>query len=77
MISFVSINRIPLAFIEITHAIQEHFHELFLGESLIRVDSHDVLSPFPCEGHEATLAMISLHGDLQEERIKAICGAVM
>ena len=58
-----------LALIELTHAIHEHFHELFLGESLIRVDAHDVLSPFPCEDHEATLTMIALHCDLQEERI--------
>ena len=58
-----------LAIIELTHAIQEHFHQLFLGESLIRVDSHDVLNPFPCEGHEAILTMIALHCDLQEERI--------
>ena len=58
-----------LALIELTHAIHEHIHELFLGESLIRVDSHDVLSPFPCEAHEAILTMIALHCDLQEERI--------
>ena len=58
-----------LALIELAHAIHEHFHELFLGKSLIRVNAHDVLSPFPCEGHEATLTMIALHCDLQEERI--------
>ena len=58
-----------LALIELTHAIQEHIYELFLLESLIRVDAHDVLSPFPTEGHEAILTMIALHCDLQEERI--------
>ena len=70
VIDFICLHQSnALALIELTHAIQEHFHELFLGESLIRVDAHDVLSPFPCEGHEATLTMINLHGDLQEERI--------
>ena len=53
-----------LALIELAHAIQEHFYELFLLKSLIRVDAHDELSPFPCEDHEATLAMIALHDDL-------------
>ena len=58
-----------LALIELAHAIQEHFHQLSLLKSLIRVNAHDVLSPFPCQGHEATLTMIALHRHLQEERI--------
>ena len=38
-----------LALIELAHAVHEHIYELFLGESLIRVDSHDELSSLPTE----------------------------
>ena len=58
-----------LALIKLANAIHEHFHELCLHQPIIRVDSHDVLSPFPCKTHEAIFTMIALHGDLQEERI--------
>ena len=65
VIDFICLHQSnSLAFIEFTHAVHEHFYELFLGETLIRVDAHDVLSPFPCEGHEAILTMIALHCDL-------------
>ena len=57
-----------LAFIEPPIRFKNTFTSC-LGESLIRVDVHDILNPFPCEGHEAILAMIAFHYDLQEERI--------
>ena len=70
VIDFICFHQLnALALIEFTHAIQEHFHELFLGQPLIRAHWSDVLSLFPSEAHEAILAMIALHGDLQEERI--------
>ena len=70
VIDFICFHQLnALALIEFTHAIQEHFHQLFLGQPLIRAHWSDVLSLFPSEAHEAILAMIALHGDLQEERI--------
>ena len=55
-----------LALIELSYAIQEHIHKLFLFESLIGVD---VLCLLPCDGHETTLSMITLYRHFQEERI--------
>ena len=50
VIDFICLHQSnALARIELTHAIHEHIYELFLGESLIRVDARDALSLFPTE----------------------------
>ena len=61
-----------ISVIILAHAIHEYLLQLVLGKSLIYANAHDVLSPFPCQGHEATLTMIVLHRHFQKPSMPSV-----